>query len=127
MSVASEQLTQHVINGIQERKGLEITKLDMRSLGNSICDFFVICHGTSNRQVEAIAEAVEEEVRKQTGEKPVHREGYANAEWILLDFVDVIVHVFQKQAREHYALEDLWADALTEEIVEPTLLRGERK
>jgi len=118
VSVASEQLTQHVIDGILERKGLEITKMDMRSLGNSICDFFIICHGTSNRQVEAIAESVEEQVRKQTGEKPVHREGYASAEWILLDFVDVIVHVFQKPVREHYALEELWADAVTEEIVE---------
>ena len=127
MSVASEQLSQHVINGIQERKGLEILRMDMRPLEHSICDFFVICHGTSNRQVEAIAEAVEEEVQKQTGEKPVHREGYSTAEWILLDFGDVIVHVFQKSARDHYALEDLWADAQAEEINEPTLSRGERK
>lgn len=118
MSVTSEQLTNHVIEGIQNRKGLEITKLDMRSLDNSITDFFVICHGTSDRQVEAIAESVEDEVRKQTGEKPVHREGYSNAEWILLDFVDVIVHVFKRETRELYALEDLWADAAIEEIAE---------
>lgn len=118
MTAASEQLSQHVIDGILELKGQEITKMDMRSLDHSICDFFIVCHGTSNRQVEAIAESVEEKVRKQTGEKPVHREGYASAEWILLDFVDVIVHVFQKPIREHYALEELWADATMEEIVE---------
>lgn len=90
--------------------------MDLRDIGNAISDFFVICHGTSNRQVDAIADSVLDEVKKLTGERPVNTEGKQNAEWVLIDFVDVVVHVFQEKFREHYALEELWADASIEQI-----------
>lgn len=112
----SEKLAGIIIKGIQEKKGQSIIKMDLRDIGNSISDFFVICHGTSNRQVDAIADSVLDEVKKNTGERPVNTEGKKNAEWVLIDFVDVVVHVFQEKVREHYALEELWADASIEQI-----------
>lgn len=112
----SEKLAGIIIKGIQEKKGQSIIKMDLRDIGNAISDFFVICHGTSNRQVDAIADSVLDEVKKLTGERPVNTEGKQNAEWVLIDFVDVVVHVFQEKFREHYALEELWADASIEQI-----------
>lgn len=117
-STKTENLAQIAIKGIQEKKGKEIVQLDLRRLDNAISDFFIVCHGTSNRQVESIAESVIDEVRAATGEKPFHTEGKSTAEWILIDFVDVVVHVFQKEVRDHYALEELWADAPAKHIEE---------
>ncbi|TVQ88348.1 MAG: ribosome silencing factor [Bacteroidetes bacterium] len=108
---ATEVLKEEIIKGIQEKKGLEITCLNLAKINSTVCDYFVVCHGTSNTHVNAIAESVEENVSKHTGIKPRRREGVANAEWILLDYLDVVVHVFQQQVREYYSLEDLWADA----------------
>ncbi len=108
---STEVLMEEVIKGIQEKKGLSITCLNLASINSTVCDYFVVCHGTSNTHVSAIAESVEETVSKQTGMKPRRREGFSNAEWILLDYLDVVVHVFQQEIREHYRLEDLWADA----------------
>jgi len=108
---ATEVLKEEIIKGIQEKKGLEITCLNLAKINSTVCDYFVVCHGTSNTHVNAIAESVEEKVSKHTGIKPRRREGIANAEWILLDYLDVVVHVFQQQVREYYNLEDLWADA----------------
>jgi len=107
-----------VLNGIQEKKGYQIVIIDLSKISNSICDYFVICHGNSRSQVEAIAESVEETVRQNTGERPWHREGWQNAEWILLDFVDVVVHVFNQKTRNFYNLEGLWADAPITKIEE---------
>jgi ribosome-associated protein len=107
----SEILTQSIIHGIQEKKGKEIISLNLTNLANSVSNFFVICHGNTKIQVEAIADAVEETVRKNIGDKPWHKEGFENAEWILLDYVDVVVHVFQESTRSFYNLEKLWADA----------------
>ncbi len=107
----SEILTQSIIHGIQEKKGKEIISLNLTNLANSVSNFFVICHGNTKIQVEAIADAVEETVRKNIGDKPWHKEGFENAEWILLDYVDVVVHVFQESTRSFYDLEKLWADA----------------
>jgi len=115
-STYSEKLAGIIIKGIQEKKGQSIIKMDLRDIGNAISDFFVICHATSNRQVDAIADSVMDEVKKLTGEKPVNTEGKQNAEWVLIDFVDVVVHVFQEKFRERYALEELWADAPIEQI-----------
>lgn len=112
----SEKLAGIIIKGIQEKKGQSIIKMDLRDIGSAISDFFVICHGTSNRQVDAIADSVLDEVKKLTGERPINTEGKQNAEWVLIDFVDVVVHVFQEKFREHYALEELWADASIEQI-----------
>ncbi|MEZ4721240.1 MAG: ribosome silencing factor [Flavobacteriales bacterium] len=114
----SEKLAEIVVKGIQEKKGHSIKLLDLRNVGNAISDFFIICHGTSNRQVDSIADSVIEEVQKATGEKPFNTEGKRQAEWVLLDYVNVVVHVFQEQFREHFGLEELWADAEIKPIEE---------
>lgn len=107
----SSKLVEIIINGIQEKKGKDIVSINLKSIDNAVCDYFVICHGDSTRQVDAIANSIEEEVKKIISENVWHKEGYENAEWILLDYIDVIVHVFQEQTREFYNLEGLWADA----------------
>ncbi len=108
---SAKVLVDHIIEGIQEKKGTKIAILDLKDIDNTICQYFVICEGTSNTQVEAIADSVADFVRKNLGDKPVHSEGYKNALWILLDYFDVVVHVFQKNERSFYNLESLWADA----------------
>jgi ribosome-associated protein len=108
---STEELTAIIIHGIQEKKGKEILSLDMRNVKNAVADFFVVCHGDSRPQVEAIAKSVEEEVFKKFKEDPFHVEGKENAEWVLIDYFNVVVHVFQKDKREFYGIERLWADA----------------
>ncbi|WKZ67266.1 MAG: ribosome silencing factor [Flavobacteriales bacterium] len=108
---SSAKLVDAVIGGIQEVKGREIVHLDLRGIPNAVCDHFIVCHGDSDTQVEAITRSVLETVRNRTGEKPWHTEGERNAEWVLLDFVDVVVHIFHRDKRGFYALEDLWGDA----------------
>jgi ribosome-associated protein len=117
-AIATESLVETVINGIQEKKGSRITVLDLRNIENMIAEFFVICEGDSNVHVDAVAESVEEIVREDAGEKPLHVEGKRNAEWVLLDYMNVVVHVFQKQVRSYYSLEDLWADADRKDIAD---------
>ena len=107
----SDLLTEIIIKGIQEKKGKNIVSLNLKSIEYAVSDYFIVCHGTSNTQVSAIAESVEEEVRNAIGVKPWHREGLQNAEWILLDYVNVVVHVFQETTRNFYHIEQLWADA----------------
>jgi len=111
-----KELVDVVVKGIQEKKGKNIVILDMTKIDNSICRYFVICDGDSNIHVDAVAESVDDYVRENLHEKPFHVEGRENAEWILIDYVDVIVHVFQKSVREFYNLEGLWADAKRTEI-----------
>ena len=118
LSSSSEDLAACVIEGMKEKKGLNIVKMDLRETGSSLTDFFVLCHGTSDRQVDAIAESVVDQVRNTLNDKPSLVEGRSNAEWILLDYVDVIVHVFQQEVRDDFALEELWADAMIEHIGE---------
>lgn len=108
---SSEELVQSIVNGMLERKAKEIITIDLRKIPNAVTNFYVICHGTSNTQVEAIAESVGIEVDKELQDRPVHVEGADVAEWILLDYVDVVVHIFQEESRRFYNLEDLWADA----------------
>lgn len=100
-----------IIKGMQDKKGVDIMVLDFSKIGGAVCDAFVICTGNSNTQVEAIADAVHEAVKKATGENPFHTEGYRNAEWIVMDYVDIVAHVFQPETRSFYQLEKLWADA----------------
>lgn len=107
----SEILAGLVAEGLADRKGKNIVLLDLKEVNNSVTDFFVICHGTSRPQVEALADSVREKVGKKLGAKPWHHEGFENAEWILLDYVDVVVHIFKQESREFYQLEKLWADA----------------
>ncbi len=115
--ISSEEIRDRVIEGIQKKKGHDIVVLDLEKIEIAVCRYFVICHGDSNTQVSAIAESVEEVVKKELQEHVWHREGYRNAQWILLDYGDVVVHVFEKPYREFYDLEGLWADAAREDIV----------
>ena len=104
-------LVEIIVHGMQEKKAANIVSLDLRQLKSRFADFMVICHGGSDRQVEAIADSVEDEVRKALSEKPFHREGSDKSEWILLDYVNVVVHVFSEEKRSFYAIEELWGDA----------------
>lgn len=116
--MASTELREKVVEGIQKKKGHDIVVLDMAQIENAVCRYFIVCHGESNIQVTAIAETVEEHVKTHLHETVLHREGYRNAQWILLDYGDVVVHVFQKPYREFYNLEALWADAERNDILE---------
>ncbi|MBL7962322.1 MAG: ribosome silencing factor [Flavobacteriales bacterium] len=107
-----DKLVEAVVKGIQEVKGRDIVVLDLRSIPNSVCEHFVICHGDSDRQVEAIANSVEKVVFELANEKPWHVEGMTKSEWVLLDYVNVVVHVFHRDKRLFYGIEDLWADAI---------------
>ncbi len=109
--IDTERLLETIVEGIQNKKGNNIITVDLTVLENSFCQFFVICHGNSNIQVSAIAESVEERVREDLRVKVWHREGLENAQWVLLDYGDVVVHIFQQEFREFYNLEELWADA----------------
>ena len=112
----SDKLVDTIIHGIQEVKGNNIVCMDLRGLSSAVADFFIICHGDSSTQVNAIANSVEKETSKKIKEKPWHKEGTGNSEWVLLDYVSVVVHVFYHEAREFYNLEALWADAKFKEI-----------
>ena len=106
-------LITEIIKGIEEVKGQNITLLDLRDIENTVCDYFIICDGTSNTQVSAISGSIQKSVSKKIKEKPWHIEGESNAEWILMDYVNVVVHVFQKHIRDYYDIESLWGDAKT--------------
>ncbi len=111
--VSTDQLISVIISGIEDVKGKEIRILDLRDIENTVCDYFIICEGTSNTQVNAIVNSVQKKVSKELKDNPWHVEGADNAEWVLLDYVNIAVHVFQKQTREFYDIESLWGDAKT--------------
>ncbi|MBI3510000.1 MAG: ribosome silencing factor [Bacteroidetes bacterium] len=104
-------LAESVVRGILEKKGEEIVCLDLRPMENAVTDFFIICEANSNIQVEAIADSVEEVVKKELKQKPYRSQGRENATWVLIDYISVIVHVFERETRYFYNLESLWADA----------------
>ena len=108
---ANQLLVDAAVAGIQEVKGKDINILDLRGIHNRVCDYYIICQADSSTQVNAIAGSVEVMVKKRVGERPYHTEGFQNSEWILVDYVTVVVHVFQSEVREFYNLESLWADA----------------
>ncbi|MCS6822028.1 MAG: ribosome silencing factor [Microscillaceae bacterium] len=110
--VESAHLSRIIAKGMQEKKGQDIRILDLRKVKNAFTDFFVICTGTSTTQVDALADSVEEFTFKLAQENARHKEGKESKEWILLDYIDVVVHIFTREKREFYALEDLWGDAL---------------
>jgi ribosome-associated protein len=110
-SEGTETLVESIVMGIFEKNGLNVTKVDLRKLETRISDFFIICHANSKTQVDAISYSVEDVVRKEIGEKPIHVEGLENCFWVLMDYGDVVVHVFQEEYRNFYNLESLWADA----------------
>jgi len=115
----SAMLADIVINAIYEKKGEQVVKIDMRPINSPIADFFIVCQGSNRTQVEAIADSINEEVNKAIGVRPSHLEGRENAEWMLIDYFDVVVHIFQPETRSFYKLESLWADADITEISEP--------
>ena len=107
----SDILLETIIEGIQEVKGVDTAILDLKKIETAVCKYFVICSGTSNTHVSSIADSVKKIVSKEIRERPWHIEGLNTSEWVLLDYSDIVVHVFQKQTREFYRLEDLWGDA----------------
>jgi ribosome-associated protein len=107
----STNISETIVFGIQEKKGNDIVRLDLRNIHSSVADYFIVCHAESSTQVKAIANSVEEEVYKALREDPIRKEGLQNAEWIILDYGDVVVHIFKSEKRAHYGIEDLWGDA----------------
>ncbi len=108
---SADQLITEIIKGIEEVKGIDIQLFDLRNIENMVTDYFVICSGNSNTQVSAISGSVQKIVSKKLQDKPWHIEGESNSEWILMDYVNVVVHIFQKHTREFYDIESLWGDA----------------
>lgn len=113
---SEDALISNIIVGIENVKGLDIKLLDLRDIENTVCSYFLVCSGSSNTHVNAIESAIHKTVSKELKEKPFHTEGSDNAEWILIDYVNIVVHVFQKQIRQYYNIEELWGDAKTTEI-----------
>ncbi len=109
--IASEKLSEIIVEGMIEKKASDIVVMDLREVKNSIADFFVVCTGNSDTQIDAIADSVEETVYINASEEVWHKEGTENKEWILLDFVDVVANIFKESTREFYDLERLWGDA----------------
>ena len=107
----SDVLAKAIIKVIKQHKGKEVVSLDLREIETAICDFFIICHGTSSTHLSSIVDNVRKDVSKLMKEKPWHTEGESNKEWILMDYFDVVVHVFNQEKRDFYKLENLWADA----------------
>ena len=112
----SDLLIGLIIKGMEKIKGENINLLDLRNIENAFCDYFVICDGNSNTQVNAITNSISKIVSKEIMEKPYQIEGVENAEWILMDYINVVVHIFQKHKREYYDVENLWGDAKITEI-----------
>lgn len=112
----NEELLALIIDGIENVKGENIIIMDLRHIDNRSTDYFVICDGNSNTQVHSIAGSVQRTVSKQISDKPWHIEGTELANWVLMDYINVVVHIFQKETREFYNLEDLWGDAVITNI-----------
>ena len=110
-AVQTDVLLANIIKGIEEVKGNDIEILDLREIDTAVCDYFIICNGNSNTQVNAIVNSIQKLVSKELKDKPWHVEGTDNGEWVLMDYVNIVVHVFQKQIREFYNIEGLWGDA----------------
>ena len=111
-----DSLISNIVYGIENVKGLDVSILDLRDIENTVCRYFVVCTGSSNTHVNAIVSAIKKTVSKELKEKPFHTEGNENAEWVLIDYINVVVHVFQKQIREYYNIEELWGDAKTTKV-----------
>ncbi|MBL7874584.1 MAG: ribosome silencing factor [Cyclobacteriaceae bacterium] len=114
--VDSEKLSDAIVKGMQEKKAFDIVVMDLRKVKNAVADYFVICSGNSDKQLEAISDSVDEVVFKKIKEKPWHMEGKNNKEWMILDYISVVTHIFRKDRRQFYSLEKLWGDAEITEI-----------
>lgn len=114
----TEDIVGKVIEALEDNKAHEIVKIDLRKIENCFCSFFVICHGTSGTHIASSADAVEEKVKEDLHESPFHIEGMNAAQWVIVDYGDVVVHVFDKEMRDFYQLEDFWGDGIIERIPE---------
>ena len=112
----ADELISKIISGVEDVKGIDISLLDLRDIENTVCSYFIVCSGSSNTHVNAIVSSVQKTVSKELKEKPFHTEGLENSEWVLIDYVNIVVHVFQKPIREYYNIEELWGDAKTTQI-----------
>jgi len=106
-----EKLVDTIIEALKDLKAVDIVSVDLKEVSGAVCDYFIICNGTSNTHVSALANNVQNETLEKLKEKAWHMEGHQNAQWILLDYANVVVHIFQKEYRDFYQLEQLWADA----------------
>ena len=119
----TEQVVNKIIEALEDNKAHQIVKIDLRKIENCFCSFFVICHGTSGTHIAGLTDAVEEKVREDLDERPFHIEGLHTAQWVVVDYGDIVVHIFEKELRDYYQLEDFWADAKITEIAgEPEML-----
>ncbi len=109
--INSKELSEWVVEGMLDKKAIDVVVMDLRDVKHAIADYFVICSGNSDTQIDAISDSIEEQIHKQSKQNPWKREGRQNKEWILLDYVDVVAHVFNKEKRTFYGLEELWGDA----------------
>ena len=108
---SNSRILKLIVKAIQEKKGEKIVSLDLRKIPEAVSDYFIICEATSTTQIRAIADFVEETIKKQTGEIPYHHEGYETMHWILIDYINIVVHIMQPDARKFYKLEEMWSDA----------------
>ena len=119
----TEQVVNKIIEALEDNKAHRIVKIDLRKIENCFCSFFVICHGTSGTHIAGLTDAVEEKVREDLDERPFHIEGLNAAQWVVVDYGDIVVHIFEKELRDYYQLEAFWADAQITEIAgEPEML-----
>lgn len=116
--ISSRELSEIVVRGMLEKKAKNIVVMDLKNVKNSVADYFIICSGNSDTQVDSISTSIDQEVYKESKQNPWHKEGFQNKEWVLLDYVDVVAHVFLRDKREFYDLENLWGDAVTTTIEE---------
>lgn len=115
-AVSSKALSSEIVEALRDKKGVDIVRMDLRKIKGAIADYFVICTGTSDTHVQALADSVEDRVRENLQDRPFSREGISQGEWALIDYVDVIVHIFLKSKREFYSIEELWGDAEVEKF-----------
>jgi len=109
---SSEELNALIIESVQDIKGKNLLQLDLRHLDDAPASFFIICEGDSNTQVKAISDNIHKRLKDEAGERPHHYEGQQNSMWICMDYFDVVIHIFYKDTRAYYELEDLWSDAI---------------
>ena len=112
----ADELISKIISGVEDVKGIDVSLLDLRDIKNTVSSYFIVCSGSSNTHVNAIVRSVQKTVSKGLREKPFHTEGLENSEWVLIDYVNIVVHVFQKHIREYYNIEELWGDAKITQI-----------
>lgn len=107
----NSKIIKTIISAIQEKKGENIVSLDLRKIPEAVADFFIICEANNPPQIKAISDQVEKHVKIKTGETPFHHEGYSGLKWVLIDYVNVVVHIMQPESRRFYKLEEMWSDA----------------